>query len=899
MLERTVKTTDALGNETNTTYDAMGRVSTVSGKIDGGDSVTAYTYDGNGNVIKESVTSNKPGETTAYRNTYYQYDSMNRLIKTNTDEPGETLYEYDDNGNVTKMTTGAVGGVGGVSTSYEYDSQNRLVKTTDPMGYTETYTYDNNGNAVTATDKNGTVTTNTYNALNSPVSSVSVKDTTTQTTTYTYGAASGALLGISDDNGSISYSYNKKGQQTGESRSTGETLTYTYDKDGNQTGMTMSANNGGISQNLSYTYNYLGQMTEVKDNAANEVIAAYTYDGNGNITEKKTNGNSMITEYEYNESGLIKTIENQTVADPLRNIKGTYSKYSYNYYLDGNQSDATDVFNKTKTYTYDGAGRLKTEGDGNDWITYYYDERGNRSIMHNTYGDEAIYYSYDANNRLKGTEINLLESGIIPMSILPVKEETTTYQYDKNGNVISMHREIYENPYIGDDEDYIYDITYLKDETYEYDLLNRLTSYSQTNHKEGESVSADYAYDPTGMRISKQLENENKINYVWSGGNVIGEYGIDGIKTYIRGAGGEIVKTKDGNSEERYFAYNGHGDTTSIIEKSAESVSFGVTATYEYDAFGNLIEGSETGETKENSFLYNGQQTDEESGLIYLRNRYYNPEIGRFITEDPYWNVNNMIYGEDGNNGVPSYASIAQSSNLYVYCMSEPVNFADPLGLTLTLIGSADEVWERYQSILLLTDDSLKLEQIGGADSNVYGVYILEYGVGERPVGTSLVRRIIKNEVYDCRIQTAYGDRRTRTESVDQNGAYMWYDENNVPHSSYGSDANIYIGELPTVPVDGGGYDIPEQMSLQITIGHEMIHALRMMNGNFKDPNYYINRNTGIPYEEYEVTGISYYDSNGNYVDCAYWVTTENALRREQRRIGQPGHLLRTGYTAW
>ena len=93
----------------------MGRVSTVSGKIDGGDSVTAYTYDGNGNVIKESVTSTKPGETTAYRNTYYQYDSMNRLIKTNTDEPGETLYEYDLSGNITKMTTGAVNGAGGVS----------------------------------------------------------------------------------------------------------------------------------------------------------------------------------------------------------------------------------------------------------------------------------------------------------------------------------------------------------------------------------------------------------------------------------------------------------------------------------------------------------------------------------------------------------------------------------------------------------------------------------------------------------------------------------------------------------------------------------------------------------------------------------------------------------------
>lgn len=43
------------------------------------------------------------------------------------------------------------------------------------------------------------------------------------------------------------------------------------------------------------------------------------------------------------------------------------------------------------------------------------------------------------------------------------------------------------------------------------------------------------------------------------------------------------------------------------------------------------------------------------------------------------------------------------------------------------------------------------------------------------------------------------------------------------------------------------------------------------------------------------VMEISYYDSNGNKVECAYWVTTENALRREQRKIGQPGQAVRTG----
>ena len=90
------------------------------------------------------------------------------------------------------------------------------------------------------------------------------------------------------------------------------------------------------------------------------------------------------------------------------------------------------------------------------------------------------------------------------------------------------------------------------------------------------------------------------------------------------------------------------------------------------------------GEADSNPFRYNGQYTDEETGLIYLRNRYYDPETGRFTQEDPYWNVNNMIYGdqqfEDGETKIPDYSAIAQSVNLYVYCMSDPINGVDPTG---------------------------------------------------------------------------------------------------------------------------------------------------------------------------------------------------------------------------
>lgn len=81
-----------------------------------------------------------------------------------------------------------------------------------------------------------------------------------------------------------------------------------------------------------------------------------------------------------------------------------------------------------------------------------------------------------------------------------------------------------------------------------------------------------------------------------------------------------------------------------------------VITEYEYDAYGNQkdIVASDT-----NPFRYCGEYYDEESGLIYLRNRYYDPEIERFITEDP----------------------IQDGMNWYAYCANNPVMFTDPSGL--------------------------------------------------------------------------------------------------------------------------------------------------------------------------------------------------------------------------
>ena len=103
------------------------------------------------------------------------------------------------------------------------------------------------------------------------------------------------------------------------------------------------------------------------------------------------------------------------------------------------------------------------------------------------------------------------------------------------------------------------------------------------------------------------------------------------------------------------FGNNYRGDVERVQRGSYSNGRY--NNRYAYDAFGNYSE--ETDSPKKNPFRYCGEYTDDETGLIYLRNRYYDPAIGRFITEDP---------AKDG-------------LNWYVYCGNNPINRIDPLGL--------------------------------------------------------------------------------------------------------------------------------------------------------------------------------------------------------------------------
>ncbi|MEJ2628690.1 MAG: RHS repeat-associated core domain-containing protein, partial [bacterium] len=122
--------------------------------------------------------------------------------------------------------------------------------------------------------------------------------------------------------------------------------------------------------------------------------------------------------------------------------------------------------------------------------------------------------------------------------------------------------------------------------------------------------------------------------------------------------GYDLISQKRG-SLTSYYHYDGQLSTRQLSDASQN-----VTDAYTYDAFGLLLNRS--GST-ENNYLYTGEQYDPNCGFYYLRARYYNASVGRFLTMDTW----------KGSMFEP------YSLHKYLYCYNEPVNNIDPSGLLL------------------------------------------------------------------------------------------------------------------------------------------------------------------------------------------------------------------------
>ncbi len=354
---RPVRTIDSTGYNSGTiTYDLNGNVLTST---DANGNVTTNTYDALNRVLTANTVN--PNDSSKNVSKSYQYDKMGRTVRTTVNDKS-TTYLYDDLGRVYQEEgynsfkgykyagisqypiyecSGIFHKIIYYEKNYEYDDEMRVSSVQENENDIVSYTYDANGNKKSETLGNGVISTYTYNKANR-----------------------------------ITKIENKKGN------SNISVYEYSYYLDGSDACKVRNEN--GIIETTEYEYDGLKRLTEESVKVGNSTDTyAYEYDDYGNRSRMTATGSeNYVTEYSYNNAqgkytALLqketKTVEDDNALKLQNNVKQTV----YTYDANGNQITKT-ADGKTETNTYDGLNQLIGFTDGETTASYTYGISGLR-----------------------------------------------------------------------------------------------------------------------------------------------------------------------------------------------------------------------------------------------------------------------------------------------------------------------------------------------------------------------------------------------------------------------------------------------------------------------------------------------------------------------------------------
>jgi RHS repeat-associated protein len=562
---RQTSTTDALKHTTLYVYDSLGRL-VETRYADGLTSKTVYDAIG-----KEIVKIDR-----ANRQTKYEYDALGHLITVIDPINATTAYNYDELGDLVLEID-----ANGHQTKYEYDGIQRRTAVIRPLGQRATTSYNPVGTIASTTDFNGQTTNYTYDRLGLLVDK-KLADGSQTSVTYT---PTGKRKTVTDDRGTITYSYNAGGQVASVLNPDGQQLNYNYDPQGHLTQIVTAAGTTG------YSYGALNRLEKVTDNQGG--ITTYTYDVMGNLVTTQL-ANGIVETRGYDSLNRLVSLTNTNAQSVL------ISGYTYTLDAVGNKIKVVENNGRKVDYTYDSRARLLSEQitdavNGNRTTSYTYDAVGNRLTVADSVAG-ATSYTYNNNDWLvtetQGTEL-------------------TQYTYDNNGSLLSKFHNANDKV------------------AYTWNLDRRLAGV-QTTDSSGTHQST-YTYDADGNRVRQTVDGVS-TNYLVdtnrSLAQVAAEYDSSGVKASYTYAGGVISQSS--NNVRTFYVNDGHSGVRLITNNTGA-----VTDAYNYDGYGNLLQsvGNASGER------YRGEASDAATGLQYLRARYYDPSTGRFLSTDAFEGV--------------------------------------------------------------------------------------------------------------------------------------------------------------------------------------------------------------------------------------------------------------------
>ncbi|MFW6154176.1 MAG: putative Ig domain-containing protein [Planctomycetota bacterium] len=684
------------------------------------DSATSSRYDSLGHPVQKTDQ--------AGQSTYVRYDDAGRMtavilpaVRLSWDvEYGQGTrhydglyhpryeYDYDSFGNLTATRTGIFQTSPSIDepatsdyfvqtpqeTTFTYDAWGRQVSRTLPEGQTETSTYDHLGRVTKTVDFESRVTEyiyddtpgtggrligKTYRLSEADPVALSVAyhydalgretkvvethwDTTPETvlTTTTAYDARGRVVLVTSPEGTVSYDYDD---------ATGR-LMCTNTADGTVT---------------TYQYDPLGRLTEVRGTMAAMVgvgpagITTYTYDLMGNLAETRT-GEGTLTTYTYDTLNRLTELthyrQDATPDDLADNV--VLARFTYTLDPTGRRIAATetrlddDGVTRTTTiqWTYDNLGRLVAEAyDGFDDAdtplvyrdTYAYDIVGNRLEYTHDDGDDGtiektVASTYDLNDRLLTEDV----TGQTAQQI--------TYDYDSNDDGDNDSTKLLGKTVVQDG-------VIVFTAVYTYGPRGRMTSavVDADGDGPGEPVVSEYTYNDDGIRTSETIVGAQTRTFLIDAHNPTGyaqvlQVATDGVVTRTFQLGHDVVAeyaVDPAGLTPIVLLADGHGSTRLLADAA------GITqAIYAYTAYGVELDVDAVVLSDPaiwtTDLRFSGEWTDVQStGLQYLRERYYDSEIGSFMILDPW----------AGNEQDPP------SLHKYLYCHADPVNHVDPSGL--------------------------------------------------------------------------------------------------------------------------------------------------------------------------------------------------------------------------
>jgi RHS repeat-associated protein len=582
-------------------YDAAHRLTQIQ-DTDGNKVV--YTLDAAGNHTAENLYDPIGTLKRTYTKVFNSLSQLYQDINAANTAAVTTTLGYDNNGNQTTINAPLTR-----NTSNQYDALNRLTQVTDPAGGIAKYQYDANDNLVSVIDPRNLQTTYVFNGLGDLTSQMSPD---TGTTLNTYDSA-GNLKTRTDARGQVTtFQYDALNRITQQSTSD-QTLNYQYDQGANGIGHLTTVSDA--NHTTTFTFDAQGrviQKSQTQGSITHTTQYAYT---NGDLTQVTTPSGQVIA-YSYTNGKVTgiamngATILNQIQYDPFGPIKqwtwGNGTTTSRTYDQDGYLTANASAGNTSYTFNPDGSIASQT----------------NDSSVNLNLPTGLTTLTVAANsNRLTGTTGTLTRANV----------------FDATGNLTSDGTR-----------------------SFTFNGAGRMTSATNAG------ITTSYVYNTLGQRIKKTNANGTTYFVTDEAGHLLGEYNSTGTLieeiVWLNDIPVATIRTdQSGGSVGVFYIHTDHLDAPSKITRPSDNA---VIWRWDHDPYGN---GTPNQDPDGNGLLltmnlrFPGQYFDQETGLYYNMERYFDSQAGRYITSDP----------------IGLYGGI----NTYAYVRGNPISRTDRFGL--------------------------------------------------------------------------------------------------------------------------------------------------------------------------------------------------------------------------